>query len=250
MEVHCSTALQAQNPSAPHVRGPPCLTQQTRGLLDELRLAGFMNDAPKLITSAAITTQAALRGHLCRHRLQGLRAAAVKIQACWRAWFCRRNFLLMKTIAAPVQPGFKGRLSHQDWLQLQLDMKEFLNFRAEVTLFRQQRPQRLRKYNAIDRIEAAWIGYKARQRFQLMKTAALKLQAAFRCHLQRQRFVCLKAAALKIQSAVRGHRLRQQFLTFRAAAIVVQRLYKLRLCRQKLRRSATAAVTALQASDS
>ncbi|KAL0048763.1 hypothetical protein WJX82_010433 [Trebouxia sp. C0006] len=123
---------------------------------------------------------------------------------------------------------------------------EDLWWRAELALFRQQwRPRRLRKYKAIDKIEAAWLGYKARQRFQLMKKAALKLQAAYRCHLQRQRFVCLKAAAVKIQTAVRGHRSRQQFLSCKTAAIVVQRLW---LCR-RLRRSATAAVTALQGHD-
>jgi len=102
MKAHGITALQAQNLSAPLVRGTPSVTQPTRGLLEELWFAGFKIDAPKLITSAATTIQAALRGHLCRQRLQGLREAAVKIQARWRAWFCQRNFLLMKTTAAPV----------------------------------------------------------------------------------------------------------------------------------------------------
>ena len=346
--------LQAQNISAPLVRGTSCVTQPTRGLFEDLWFAGFKIDAPQLITSASTTIQAALRGHLCRQRLQGLREAAVKIQACWRAWVCHRNYLLMRTVAAPVQPGFKGRWSHQDWLQLQLDVRKFhqqstaaaliqaafrskttrqrflvmkatkiqaavrrylgskrrmwraelalfrqqwpqrlhkcnavdkieaawktykarqcflvmkaaatkiqaavrrylvserrLRWRAELALFRQRRrPRRLRKYKAVDKIEAAWLGYKAHQRFQLMKKAALKLQAAYRCHLQRQRFVCLKAAAVKIQTAVRGHRSRQQFLNCKKASIVVQRLYRLWLCR-RLRRSATAAVTALQAS--
>ncbi len=216
MKVHCSTALQAQNLSALHVRGTPCLTQQTKGLIEELWFGGFKIAAPKLITSAASTIQAALKGHLCRQRLQGLRAAAVKIQVCWRAWFCRRKYLLMKTVAAPVQPGFRGHLSHQDWLQLQLEVQKFLqqrtaathiqaafrgnitrqrflvmkaaatkvqtavrrylgserrlNFRAELDLFRQERPQRMRKYNAVDKIQAAWSGYKGRQSFQLMKT--------------------------------------------------------------------------------
>lgn len=354
MKVHRSNALQPQSLSAPLVRGTPHVTQRTRGFVEDLWFAGFKINDPKLIPSAATTIQAALRGHLCRQRLQGLRAAAVKIQARWRAWFCRRNYLLMKITAALVQPGCKSRLSHQGWLQLQLDVQKFqqqqcsaaaliqaafrgnivrqrflvmkaaatkiqaagrrylgserrrwraelalfrqhwpqrlrkynavdkiqaawktykawqrflvmkaaatkiqaavrrylvserrLRWRAELALFRQQwRPRRLRKYKAIDKIEAAWLGYKARQRFQLMKKAALKLQAAYRCHLQRQRFVCLKAAAVKIQTAVRGHRSRQQFLNCKTAAIVVQRLW---LCR-RLRRSATAAVTALQAS--
>ena len=291
MKVHRSNALQPQSLSAPLVRGTPHVTQRTRGFVEDLWFAGFKINDPKLIPSAATTIQAALRGHLCRQRLQGLRAAAVKIQARWRAWFCRRNYLLMKITAALVQPGCKSRLSHQGWLQLQLDVQKFQQqqcsaaaliqaafrgnivrqrflvmkaaatkiqaagrrylgserrrWRAELALFRQQwRPRRLRKYKAIDKIEAAWLGYKARQRFQLMKKAALKLQAAYRCHLQRQRFVCLKAAAVKIQTAVRGHRSRQQFLNCKTAAIVVQRLW---LCR-RLRRSATAAVTALQAS--
>jgi abnormal spindle-like microcephaly-associated protein len=146
----------------------------------------------------------------------------------------------MKAAATKVQTAVRRYLGSE----------RRLNFRAELDLFRQERPQRMRKYNAVDKIQAAWSGYKGRQSFQLMKTAALKLQAAFRCHLQRQRFVCLKAAALKIQTAVRGHRLRQQFLTSRTAAIVVQRLFRIRVCRLRLRRSITAAVTALQASNS
>ena len=140
------------------------MTQPTRGLLEELWFAGFKIDAPKLITSAITTIQAALRGHLCRQRLQGLREAAVKIKACWKAWFCRCNFLLMKTTAALVQPGFKGRLSHQDWLQLQLDV----------------------------------------QKFQQQSTAAALIQAAFRSNTTRQRFLVMKAAATKIQTAVRS----------------------------------------------
>ncbi len=125
-----------------------------------------------------------------------------------------------------------------------------LKFRVELDLFRQERPQRMRKYSAIDRGHIAWSGYKGLQSFQLMKTAAVKLQAAYRCCLQRQRFVCLKAAALKVQTAVRGHTLWQQFLTSRTAAIVVQRLLRVRVCRQGLRRFISAAVTALQASNS
>ncbi|DBA78334.1 TPA: hypothetical protein ACH3X2_008277 [Trebouxia sp. C0005] len=351
-----SPQAQAQNLSAPHVRGTSCVIQRTRGLIEELWFGGFKIAAPKSITSAAITIQTALRGHLCRQRLQGLRAAAVKIQACWRAWFCRRNFLLMKTLAALVQPGFKGRLSHQDWLQLQLVIQKFLQertaaahiqaalrgnrtrqrflemkaaaikiqiavrrylaserrirwraelalfrqersqrlrerdaaeiieaawkrykgrqsflvmkaaatkiqtavrrylaserrirWRAELALFRQERSQRLREWDAVEIIEAAWKSYKGRQSFLVMKAAATKIQAAYRCHLRRQRLVCLKAAALKIQTAVRGHRLRQQFLMSRTAA--VERLYSLRLCRHRLRRSAIEAVTALQGYD-
>ncbi|KAL0042815.1 hypothetical protein WJX79_000802 [Trebouxia sp. C0005] len=136
-----SPQAQAQNLSAPHVRGTSCVIQRTRGLIEELWFGGFKIAAPKSITSAAITIQTALRGHLCRQRLQGLRAAAVKIQACWRAWFCRRNFLLMKTLAALVQPGFKGRLLRRSAIEAVTALQGYDNTRRMLTLVAQQRRQ-------------------------------------------------------------------------------------------------------------
>lgn len=144
--------------------------------------ADSSSGARQVLNTAAVTIQAAVRGYLSRQRRQQLKSAAVLIQARWRGHTCHKNFRLLRDVATIVQAegDFKGCLSHNHVLQLEVEVR----------------------------------------RFRRMTRAATRVQAAFRGYWTRQQLLMLHNAATKIQTAVRGHVCRQRWLRLQPTAAV------------------------------
>ncbi|KAM4738484.1 abnormal spindle-like microcephaly-associated protein isoform 2-T2 [Anableps anableps] len=145
-----------------------------------------------------------------REQYEQLRRAAITLQAAYRGLYVRKEVARWHQAASVIQRAYRAHCDRQQYLAL----------KSAVVLIQR-------------RYRAAVAAKQQRQRYELMRRAAIGLQAAFRGLQVRKEAVRWHQAATVLQSAFRKHRERVKFQALRLAAIIVQRRYRALLLQRR-----------------
>ncbi|XP_064648823.1 abnormal spindle-like microcephaly-associated protein homolog [Lineus longissimus] len=150
---------------------------------------------------AAITIQAAWRGHVIRQEYCNIRSSALVIQSYFRMVKERCEFLRRRAACIIIQNSYRS----------------FLLTKSCQTEF-------LRMKNAAATIQASFRGWQCRKSLLIKRSAAVCIQKNVRCHQAKLRYICVRNAAVSIQRCYRS--------------VIVARQQK-RNCEQVLRSTTT-----------
>ncbi|XP_054761637.2 abnormal spindle-like microcephaly-associated protein homolog [Lytechinus pictus] len=190
------------------------------------KLAQVVQNEYHITRGAAITLQAAYRGHLQRKYLALQHFSATKIQALFRGFVARKNYLKMCHAAKVLQKHFRAlklsrKAQHEYHIMVGAIVTIQAAFRGHVA-----RQELCRQHQMATRIEACFRGYVQRIRYQKISNAALVLQRRFRAVLLGQRirehYILCQSSAIKIQAFYRCHRERKAHTTKKQSAVKIQ----------------------------
>ncbi|XP_072172217.1 abnormal spindle-like microcephaly-associated protein homolog [Diadema setosum] len=176
---------------------------------------------------AAITLQAALRGHLQRKSLAQQHLSATRIQAAFRCFIARRHYLALCKAAQVLQTRFRARN-----LGKAVQLQYHVTRGAAITL------------------QASFRGHLQRKRLARQHLSATRIQSTFRCFVARRRYLALCKAAQVLQTGYRartvGQAVQLQYHITRGAAITLQAAWRGLVVRREIKRRQEAA-TKIQA---
>ncbi|KAL4219252.1 hypothetical protein ACF0H5_021834 [Mactra antiquata] len=166
---------------------------------------------------AAITIQAALRGHLVRKDMEKQVKAAVCLQSGVRTYLARRDFLALKNAAMVCQSRYRAKV-------------EGVQQRENYQMMR----------NASVVIQKNYRAYLCRKSYLETKDSVIMVQALVRTFLCRKRFIEIKQATLTLQKYYRAKQLgqscRRQYLIKVGASITLQSWIRGVLCLKQYRK--------------
>ncbi|KAJ8277947.1 hypothetical protein GJAV_G00082010 [Gymnothorax javanicus] len=171
----------------------------------------------RLVRCAAITLQAAFRGHMTRKEMRRKHAAATVLQAEFRKHRWMVTFRAMRLAAVIIQRHYRS------YKLIKRDREKFLMIR-----------------NYVITIQAAFRGQRARQNIAQQHKAAMVIQSSYRMHRQREAFRRARWAATILQQKFRAQKLRDsQVLLYQQlkwAVVCIQASFRRNRARQLLKR--------------
>ncbi|XP_041471863.1 LOW QUALITY PROTEIN: abnormal spindle-like microcephaly-associated protein homolog [Lytechinus variegatus] len=190
------------------------------------KLAQAVQNEYHITRGAAITLQAAYRGHLQRKYLALQHYSATKIQALFRGFVARQNYLKMGHAAKVLQKHFRAlKLSRKAQQEYHIMVGAIVTIQAAFRGLVARRKLCI-QHQMATRIQACFRGYFQRIRYQKISNAALVLQRRFRAVLLGQRirehYILCQSSAIKIQTFYRCHRERKAYTTKKQSAVKIQ----------------------------
>eukprot|EP00057_Strongylocentrotus_purpuratus_P032518 XP_787918.3 PREDICTED: abnormal spindle-like microcephaly-associated protein homolog isoform X1 [Strongylocentrotus purpuratus] len=217
------------------------------------KLAQAVQKEYQIMRGAAITLQAAYRGHYQRKVLTLQHSSATKIQALFRGFVRRNRYLQVCHAARVLQKHFRAfRLGRE------VQQEYYMMVGAIVTVqaaFRGLVARRAlhRHHEMATKIQACFRGYVQHIQYQKIANAALVLQRRFRALRLGQRtrgdYVFQQSSAIKIQAFYRCQRERKAFVTKKQSAVRIQAMIRGYLGfvhAKRFRQERTVAATAIQ----
>ncbi|KAM4722873.1 abnormal spindle-like microcephaly-associated protein [Rhinophrynus dorsalis] len=174
------------------------------------------------VRNAALCIQSAFRGMKERRELKAKHKAATCIQGAFKCFLERRRFLTLRKAAVLIQQRFRMKMHAK-----------------------QERQHYLTVQKAVNTIQAAYRGWKARENVRYLHSSATVIQAAFRKHKASTSYQAMRLASIVIQRQYRAYKVainqKQFYMKQRQSAILIQAAYRGVRERQKLRKKNQAA---------
>ncbi|XP_018114141.1 abnormal spindle-like microcephaly-associated protein homolog isoform X2 [Xenopus laevis] len=153
--------------------------------------------------NAALCIQSAFRGMKVRRDLKAKHMAGAIIQRQYKCFLERRRFVQLRNAVILTQQSFRMKV-HAEQIR-----QEYLKLKTAVVV-----------------LQAAFRGWKVREKMNRMHYSATIIQAAFRMHKAKDSYRTLKHAAIVLQQKYKANTIgkseRKQYLKQRQAAITIQ----------------------------
>ncbi|XP_017294913.1 abnormal spindle-like microcephaly-associated protein [Kryptolebias marmoratus] len=191
----------------------------------------------QLVRKAAVTLQAAYRGHGVRTEVARWHQAATVIQSAFRKHKEHVKFQAMRLSAIMIQRGYRALLLQRR------DREHFLRVKQSVVVLQaafrahRVRTEMTKMHRAATVIQSNLRRHKQQTAFRRQRWAACVLQQRFRAQRRKQvevkRYQEDRKAAIVLQAAYRGMKTRQIIKQSHEAARVIQRAYRAHCEHQK-----------------
>ncbi|XP_070581728.1 abnormal spindle-like microcephaly-associated protein homolog [Ptychodera flava] len=186
-------------------------------------------EAYQVMRSSAVKIQSTFRMYRDRQEYLRIRRSIIRLQAIVKAKLAQKHYQECKSAALTIQQRFRATLAAQQC------RRDYLHLKGVVILAQSlHRGRQARKYvnrlKAAIQIQAAYRGYTAYKKFQLMKESATVIQRNIRRHQAVKKYQELRRATVTIQRYYKAHMMRQaavqSYKDMKVASVMIQSVFR------------------------